>query len=44
MVLANSGDSAMVSGMPAELIKGGRASFILPSDKIAAQIQIWAGD
>jgi len=32
-----------VFGMPAELIKRGGASLVLPSEKIAAQLNNWAG-
>jgi two-component system chemotaxis response regulator CheB len=40
--IAESEDSAVVFGMPAELIKKGGASMVLPADKIAAQINAWA--
>jgi two-component system chemotaxis response regulator CheB len=39
--IAESEASAVVFGMPAELIKKGGASIVLPSDKIAAQINTW---
>jgi two-component system chemotaxis response regulator CheB len=41
--IAESEASAVVFGMPAELIERGGASLVLGSDKIAAQINIWAG-
>ncbi len=41
--IAESESSAVVFGMPAELIERGGASIVLASDKIAAQINIWAG-
>ena len=41
--VAESKDTAVVFGMPAELIERGGASIVLPSDKIAAQINLWAG-
>jgi two-component system chemotaxis response regulator CheB len=41
--IAESEASAVVFGMPAELIERGGASMVLPSEKIAAQINIWAG-
>ncbi len=41
--IAESEKSAVVFGMPAELIKRGGASVVLPLEKIAAQIQVWAG-
>ena len=41
--IAESETSAVVFGMPAELIKRGGATTILPAEKIAAQIQAWAG-
>ncbi len=41
--IAESEESAVVFGMPAELIERGGASLVLPSEKIAAQINIWAG-
>ena len=39
--IAESEASAVVFGMPAELIERGGASMVLPSEKIAAQINIW---
>ncbi|AGX87283.1 chemotaxis-specific protein-glutamate methyltransferase CheB [Candidatus Symbiobacter mobilis] len=41
--IAESRESAVVFGMPAELIERGGASVVLDSDKIAAQINVWAG-
>jgi two-component system chemotaxis response regulator CheB len=40
--IAESEDSAVVFGMPAELIARSGASMVLPVDKIAAQINLWA--
>jgi two-component system chemotaxis response regulator CheB len=39
--IAESEDSAVVFGMPAELIKKGGATVSLPADKIARQINTW---
>lgn len=39
--VAESEDTAVVFGMPAELIKRGGASCVLPSGKIAQQIRQW---
>lgn len=41
--IAESQESAVVFGMPAELIDRGGASVVLHSEKIAAQINLWAG-
>jgi len=41
--IAESKESAVVFGMPAELIERGGASAVLPSVGIAAQINAWAG-
>jgi two-component system chemotaxis response regulator CheB len=41
--IAESEASAVVFGMPAELIKHGGASVVLSSDKVAAQVLLWAG-
>lgn len=41
--IAESQESAVVFGMPAELIERGGASLVLPSEKIAAQLNVWAG-
>ena len=41
--IAESQESSVVFGMPAELIERGGASLVLHSEKIAAQINIWAG-
>ena len=40
--IAESESTAVVFGMPAELIERGGASLILPLDKIAAQLKTWA--
>jgi len=40
--IAESESSAVVFGMPAELIERGGASLVLPSEKIAAQLISWA--
>lgn len=41
--IAESEASAVVFGMPAELIKRGGASVVLPAEKIARQINAWVG-
>lgn len=41
--IAESEASSVVFGMPAELIKRGGASIVLPAEKIANQINAWAG-
>jgi two-component system chemotaxis response regulator CheB len=41
--IAESENSAVVFGMPAELIKRGGASVVLDSGKVAAQINNWLG-
>ncbi|MDY7574810.1 chemotaxis-specific protein-glutamate methyltransferase CheB [Actimicrobium sp. CCI2.3] len=41
--IAESKESAVVFGMPAELIKLGGASITLPADKIARQLNAWLG-
>jgi two-component system chemotaxis response regulator CheB len=41
--IAESEDSAVVFGMPAELIKRGGATLVLPADGVAAQINKWMG-
>jgi two-component system, chemotaxis family, protein-glutamate methylesterase/glutaminase len=41
--IAESEESAVVFGMPAELIKRGGASVVLPAEKIANQINAWGG-
>jgi two-component system chemotaxis response regulator CheB len=41
--IAESEESAVVFGMPAELIKRGGASVVLTADKIARQLNAWAG-
>jgi two-component system chemotaxis response regulator CheB len=42
--IAESEASAVVFGMPAELIKRGGASVVLPAEKIARQINDWVGN
>lgn len=39
--IAESEESAVVFGMPAELIARGGANLVLPAERIADQIQIW---
>ncbi|NKN34336.1 chemotaxis-specific protein-glutamate methyltransferase CheB [Marichromatium bheemlicum] len=39
--IAESEESAVVFGMPAELISRGGASLVLPVERIADQVQIW---
>jgi len=41
--IAESEDTAVVFGMPAELINRGGASIVLPLEKISDQINLWAG-
>ncbi|NJA89968.1 chemotaxis-specific protein-glutamate methyltransferase CheB [Rhodocyclus tenuis] len=41
--IAESEESSVVFGMPAELIARKGASMVLPSDKIAVQLSAWAG-
>lgn len=41
--IAESEDSAVVFGMPKELIDRGGASLVLAADKIPAQLGLWAG-
>jgi two-component system chemotaxis response regulator CheB len=40
--IAESQETAVVFGMPSELIERGGASLVLPADKIAAQLNAWA--
>jgi two-component system chemotaxis response regulator CheB len=40
--IAESEDSAIVFGMPKELIERGGASMVLPAEKIATQLMSWA--
>ncbi len=40
--IAESEESAVVFGMPAELIKRGGATLVLPAEKIAKQLMAWA--
>jgi two-component system chemotaxis response regulator CheB len=41
--IAESEDSAVVYGMPAELVRKGGASLVLPAERIATQLNVWAG-
>jgi two-component system chemotaxis response regulator CheB len=41
--IAESEETAVVFGMPAELISRGGASVVLPADKVARQLNSWAG-
>jgi len=41
--IAESEDSAVVYGMPAELVAKGGATMVLPVERIAAQVSTWAG-
>jgi two-component system chemotaxis response regulator CheB len=41
--IAESEDSAVVYGMPAELVRKGGASLVMAVEKIAAQLSTWAG-
>jgi len=41
--IAESEESAVVFGMPAELIKRNGATVTLPADRVAAQLNRWAG-
>ena len=41
--IAESEETAVVFGMPAELIERGGASLVLPLDKIPLQLNVWAG-
>jgi two-component system chemotaxis response regulator CheB len=41
--IAESKTTAVVFGMPAELIERGGASLVLPLEKIATQLNVWAG-
>jgi len=41
--IAESEDSAVVYGMPAELVRKGGASLVLSAEKVAAQLNAWAG-
>jgi two-component system chemotaxis response regulator CheB len=41
--IAESEETAVVFGMPAELIERGGASMVLPLEKIAPQLNAWAG-
>jgi two-component system, chemotaxis family, protein-glutamate methylesterase/glutaminase len=41
--IAESKASAVVFGMPAELIERGGASLVLPVEKVANQLNQWAG-
>ena len=41
--IAEAEESAVVFGMPAELIKRGGASMVLPAEKVARQLVAWSG-
>jgi two-component system chemotaxis response regulator CheB len=41
--IAESEESAVVYGMPAELVRKGGASMVLAAERIAAQLSTWAG-
>jgi two-component system chemotaxis response regulator CheB len=41
--IAESQETAVVFGMPAELIERGGATLVLPAHKISAQLKLWAG-
>jgi len=41
--IAESEESAVVYGMPAELVRKGGASLVLRAEKVAAQLVAWAG-
>lgn len=41
--IAESEESAIVFGMPKELIEKDGATLILPAEKIASQVKIWIG-
>jgi two-component system chemotaxis response regulator CheB len=41
--IAESEESAVVYGMPAELVRKGGASIVLAAEKVAAQLIAWAG-
>lgn len=41
--IAESEESAVVFGMPSELIERGGASLVLPAEKVATQIKSWIG-
>ncbi|HEY1159154.1 MAG TPA: chemotaxis-specific protein-glutamate methyltransferase CheB [Terracidiphilus sp.] len=41
--IAESEDSAVVWGMPAELVRKGGASLVLAAEKVAVQLTTWAG-
>jgi two-component system chemotaxis response regulator CheB len=41
--IAESEDSAVVYGMPAELVRKGGASLVLSAERVAAQLNAWAG-
>ena len=40
--VAESAETAVVNGMPAELVARGGASLVLPLDKVAQQLKAWA--
>jgi len=41
--IAESEESAVVYGMPAELVRKSGASLVLPAERIATQLNVWAG-
>jgi two-component system chemotaxis response regulator CheB len=41
--IAESEESAVVYGMPAELVNKGGASVVLAAEKVAAQLTVWVG-
>jgi two-component system chemotaxis response regulator CheB len=41
--IAESEESAVVYGMPAELVAKGGASLVLAVEKVASQLSTWAG-
>jgi two-component system chemotaxis response regulator CheB len=40
--IAESAETAVVNGMPAELVARGGATLVLPLDKVATQVKAWA--
>jgi two-component system chemotaxis response regulator CheB len=41
--IAESEETAVVWGMPGELVKRGGASLVLPLERIVAQMRLWVG-
>jgi two-component system chemotaxis response regulator CheB len=41
--IAESEESAVVYGMPAELVEKGGASLVLAVERVASQLSTWAG-